>query len=328
LQSSGRLFWAAYYLVLLAAIFAVLRALSWRGQVLVLSGAVLLQCLDLHAGLMDLRTLLVDRNTQSLPGLHGAFWDAAGQRYRTLRRVPFTHVDGYGLAPLAFYANSHRMGTDVVQLARVDDGRLLSLAGQVQSSLLADRLDPATLYILDDRELDVVRAATNAHDAALFRLDGLNVLAPGWTDPLPSGAVDLRQGAAPTPFALPFQGEFAAHSTGRLLLGDGWNALDAARDATTLSDSASLFVPAGTARALQVALSLHRNSNGKSATRQVELWFDGKRLASCDVGNDGCRHWVFTLPATAQASGFRKLELRASEPSKVLHVTLDAVQVQ
>jgi hypothetical protein len=329
LQSSGRLFWAAYYLVLLAAIFAVLRALSLRGQMLVLAAAVLLQCLDLHASLLGLRTLLVDRNAQSLPGLHGAFWDAAGQRYRTLRRLPYIHVEGYGLAPLAFYANSHRMGTDVVQLARMDYGRLLDLSGQVQSELLADQLDPDTLYILDDRELDVARVATNAHQAALFRLDGLNVLAPGWTDPLPPEAVDLRQGVAGTaPFALPFQSGFAARGTGRLLLGDGWNALDAARDATTLSDTASLFVPAGTTRALEVVLSLHRNSNNKSATRQVDLWADGKRLASCDAGNDGCRRWVFTIPASMQASGFRKLDLRAGEPSKVLHVTLDAMRVQ
>ncbi|HTV85628.1 MAG TPA: DUF6311 domain-containing protein [Dyella sp.] len=329
LQSSGRLFWAAYYLVLLAAIFVVLRALSWRGQVLLLSGAVLLQCLDLHASFFSMRAMLVDRTAQSLPGLHGAFWDAAGARYRTLRRVPFGYSDGYALAPLAFYANSHHMGTDVVQLGRMDYGRLLSLSGQVQSALLADQLDPATLYILDDRELSVARAATDAHRSALFQLDGWNVLAPGWTGPLPSGAVDLRRGdAVPTPFARPFQSGFAAHSTGRLLLGDGWNALDAARDATTLSDTASLFVPAGSGGALQVVLSLHRNSNSRSAARQVDLWAGGRRIASCHTDNDSCRRWVFTIPATAQVSGFRKLQLRASEPSSVLHITLDAVSVQ
>ena len=330
LQSTGRLFWATYYVWLLAALFVVLRMLSWRRQVLLLCGAVVLQCLDLYPGVMGLHSLLLARSREGvIPGLHGAFWDAAGSRYKTLRILPLT-ARPVDWEPFAFYANSHHMGTDIVQLARIDMDRFLSLYNDQQGALLSDRLDLQTLYVLDDREVDVARAAIPASHAALFRLDTLNVLAPGWSAPLPAGAIDLRGAAAvSTSYALPFESDFSAGSAARRLLGEGWDATGAG-DATTLSDTASLFVPGGdqAAHSVHVELSLHRASVGKSMAQQLEVWLEGQSVGACDLAGDGCRHLAFDLPPAKQGDYFSKLELRPAQPLAKLRIVLDRVRVQ
>ena len=116
LQSTGRLFWATYYVALLAATFALLQRCSTRWQVVLLSCAIILQCVDLVPGFANLRTTLSTRaNNGEVPGLHGDFWDAAGHRYTLLRVLPLSKRADW--EQLAFYANSHRMGMDGVRAA-------------------------------------------------------------------------------------------------------------------------------------------------------------------------------------------------------------------
>jgi hypothetical protein len=329
LQATGRLFWAVYYLLLVAAFFVLLRTLSKRQQIVVLACAVLLQGLDLYPGLAGLHAQLQARSRGAvMPGLHGAFWDTAGSRYHTLRMLPLTlRPDGW--ERLAFYANSQRMGTDIVQVARIDLERFLALYNSQQTALLSDQLEPQTLYVLDDREVDVARVAIPENHAALFRLDGVNVLAPGWQAALPAGGIDLRH-EGPGSFDLPFASDVAVGSTGRSLLGDGWNATATATEASSLAGTATLFVPAGhdAGRNVHVSLSLHRNSTGKSMARELEIWFGAQRLGSCQLSDDSCHHVVFDVPASAQGGYFRKLELRADQPSARLRIALDAIRVE
>lgn len=331
LQSTGRLFWAVYYVLLLAALFVLLRMLSKTQQIVILSCALLLLGLDLYPALTGLHAYLLARSRDTLvPGLHGAFWDTAGSRYRTLSVLPLT-MRPARWEQLAFYANSQHMGTDAVQVACLDLDHFFSLYNSQQTALLADRLNPQTLYVLDDRELDVARLAIPESRAALFRLGGLNMLAPGWDAALPAGAVDVRrQAPASTSFDLPFASDFAVRSAGRSLLGDGWSATDAAADATSLSDVAVLWVPGGhdAGRSVQVQLSLYRNSTGKSMARELGVWSGGQQVGRCQLADDGCRHAVFDVPAAAQGGYFRKVELCADQPSAKLRTTLDAIRVE
>jgi hypothetical protein len=327
LQSTGRLFWVAYYLLLLVALFVVLRRVSVRTQVLLLSSALLLQCLDLYPSFRTMHIMQVTRAGSGVPGLHGAFWDAAGGRYHTLRRIPLGTAEGW--ERLAFYANSHRMGMDSVEVARVNPDLFLALYDEEQTVLLTGRPEPNTMYILDDRYVSVADAAMPVDQAALFRLDGLNVLAPAWTGPMPPDAVDLRKSTpASVAFHLPFQSDFALSSAGRLLLGAGWNATHITQDMGSLSDRAVLFVPGGEAgQVVQVRLDLHRNSKGKSMAQQVDVWFEGRRLDSCNLAGDHCS-LAFAVPSAKQPGYFRQLELRASQPSAKLRIALDSIKVE
>ncbi|WP_199099953.1 DUF6311 domain-containing protein [Dyella sp. ASV21] len=191
IQSTGRLFWVAYYALLLWAFFTLARVLSARALAIVLAVALVLQLADLYPGLMQLHQTLVQRTqVADTARLHGPFWDAAGQRYTRLRRVP-TRVLAPGWEVLARYALEHRMGTDAVQVARVN-WKLFNRLRDEQLKRIADATpETQTLYILDDALAATVARSARPQDA-VFRLDGWNVLAPAWGGALPAGAVDLK----------------------------------------------------------------------------------------------------------------------------------------
>jgi hypothetical protein len=327
LQSTGRLFWASYYIALVAALYVLLQRCSMRWQIVVLSGAIVLQCVDLAPGLANFHATLSARaHAETIPGLHGEFWDSAGQRYNTLRVLPLSKRTDW--EQLAFYANSHHMGMDGVQLARIELDGFMALYNAGQATLLGDELDPQTLYLLDDREVAVARAAVPEQHAALFQLDGKNVLAPGWTQAPPSAAIDLRNTASASPFDLPFSSDFSQAGAARLLLGQGWNATGSGL--MSLSDTAVLFVPGGhdTQRPLQVEVNLHRANTGKSMAIELEAWFDHKRIARCSMTGDGCKAWAFEVPGASNVGYFRKLELRPGVAGAKLRIALDTIRVQ
>lgn len=192
IQSTGRLFWVAYYALLVWSFRVLSRVLSPRVFAVTLMGLVALQLADLRPGLVDLRHELVRRaQVDDAPQLRGPFWQAAGQRYKRLRLVP-TRVLAPGWEVLARYALDHRLPTDAVQVARAN-WKLFNRVRSEQLARLAEgRPEEDTLYVLDPSEVEVATRAARAQDA-VFQLDGWNVLAPGWGQ-LPSGARDLKPG--------------------------------------------------------------------------------------------------------------------------------------
>jgi hypothetical protein len=328
LQSTGRMFWVAYYLILLAALFAVSRRLRGPARTVLLLALLVLQLVDLYPGLSGMRATLLARARSTPASLHGTFWDAAGERYRTLRQLPLALMSP-GWETLASYAQEHRMRTDAVQLARIDWPRFLSLYNHGQAALLDDRLDPDTLYVLDDGEVAVARMAIPAGGAALFRLDGRNVLAPGWSAALPAGAVDLRGfDRAKSPFRWPFHDDLAAHGPGRRLLGEGWNST-AAGAVSTRGDHASLFVPVdGTAgQVARVELDLRRDGSHKPQARELEVWSGTRRVGGCAIATDDCRRLRVDVPLTGTGPRFQALTLRPAPAGVRLRVVLQGIRV-
>lgn len=328
LQSTGRMFWVTYYLILLAALLVLLQ--RWRGPVrtVLLLALVALQLMDLHVGLSSLRTTLLARARSTPVSLNGPFWNAAGERYRTLRQLPLALMSP-GWETLAFYAQEHRMRTDAVQLARIDWPRFLSLYNHGQATLLGDRLDASTLYLLNDREVAVARLAVPASAAALFRLDGHNVLAPGWSSALPARATDLRlPSSAKSPFQLPFHDDLAAGGPGRLLLGEGWNSTNAGA-VSSRGDTASVFVPVDGTSGQQVRVELDLRSDGshKSHARQLDVWIDGRQADSCMLTSAMCRTLSLEVPLTRTGPHLRELVLRPARSGVRLHVELVGIRV-
>jgi hypothetical protein len=193
-RTTGRLFWVPYYAILVGVFFALARALSTRWLLIVLSVGVALQLTDLHAGITNLRTMLMARADSGADHrLHGPFWTAAASHYRHVRRVPsiWLGVDQPGWELLAQYANENGMTTDVIRTGRVDS-KLFNMTRMHQLQLIAQGHPEAqTLYVLDASEVAVASKSVGPGDA-LFALDGFNVLAPNWQEPLPKGAVNLK----------------------------------------------------------------------------------------------------------------------------------------
>lgn len=328
LQSTGRMFWVTYYLILLAALLVLLQRLRGAVRTVLLLALVALQLVDLHPGLSGLRTTLLTRAWSTPVSLHGSFWNAAGERYRTLRQLPLALMSP-GWETLAFYAQEHRMRTDAVQLARIDWPRFLSLYNHGQAALLGDKLDASTLYLLDDPEVAVARLAVPADAAALFRLDGHNVLAPGWSSALPAGSTDLRlPGVAKSPFQLPFHGNMIVGGPGRLLLGEGWNSTDA-HAVSSRSGTANVFVPVDgvSGQRMRITLDLRRDGSHKSQARQLEVWTKGRRVGTCMLTTAMCQTLSMEVPLTRPGPHLRELMLRPARPGMQLHVVLAGIRV-
>ncbi|WP_049620607.1 DUF6311 domain-containing protein [Frateuria defendens] len=191
IQATGRLFWVAYYTLLIGALFALARALPPRGLVAALGLLVAVQLVDLRPGLASLHTALVQRATlDDAPPLEGPFWTQAAQRYTRLRLVP-SRILAPGWERLARYAREHGMATDAIQVARADWKVFTQVRTQQVQRVTTGTPEEQTLYILDPAVAATVARAARPGDA-VFALDGLDILAPGWNTPLPAGAANLK----------------------------------------------------------------------------------------------------------------------------------------
>lgn len=192
IQATGRLFWVAYYALLTGAVLTLARTLSTRWLVCVLGLALVLQVIDLSPGIRHLHAMLVTRaTTDDSPSLRGPFWNEAGQRYQRVRLVP-TRVLAPSWEVIAGFALQHRMSTDVVQVARANWKVFNHVRAEQMQNLLEGHAEADTLYVLDASVADRIAAAARPQDA-VFVLDGWRIFAPGWNQPIPDGAQDLKR---------------------------------------------------------------------------------------------------------------------------------------
>lgn len=191
IQATGRLFWVAYYALLAGAFMVLARALSTRWLIALLAVAVALQLVDIGPAVMRLRGTLETRAlVDDATHLTGPFWSQAGSRYARVRLVP-SRILAPGWEVIARFAQEHRMPTDDTQVARADWKVFNRVRAEQLQRLSSGTPEEQTLYVLDPSIIDVVARAARPQDA-VFTLDGIHILAPGWNLPLPTGAVDLK----------------------------------------------------------------------------------------------------------------------------------------
>lgn len=326
-QATGRLFWVMYYLLLITAFFALAHTLRPRAFVGVLAALAVLQCADIQAGIGSLRTMQMARaDTAAGSPLTGAFWDAAATHYRRVRLLP-TRVLAPGWEAIAFYAQRHRMGTDAVQLARVDWKPFNRLRTAQRVGLLRSRPEAGTLYIVDERHAALADQAARPDDA-LFALDGYRVFAPGWGTAIPAGATDLRGSAqqAGSLLSMPFVSGLGEAEPARLLLGEGWR--EDAAGASIDGSRATVFVPRG--RNLVMTLDLRAVDPSRLAGRKLEASLGGRLVGTCTWADGACRRLRMSLSMDGAARGFDEMELRLSPSTdeRRVSVALDKLSLE
>jgi hypothetical protein len=317
IQSTGRLFWVAYYLLLCAAMLVLGRTLRPRWLLLLLAITAVVQLADVYPGLRDLRRHSVGA-AASPPeaALTGGFWEQAAAKYTRVRRLP-ARVGGDGWEHTAFYAQRHGMATDVVKLARVDWHALSAAQVLQHEHLVMGRPEADALYLLDDNHAELAKASLTEPEDALFRLDGFNVLAPSWGRDLPEGAAALRRPCAgnvcdtPSVFRLPFRSDFAPASMGRLLLGDGWYADEAGR-VRFRDTAATIFIPGGARpSSVDVTLGVHASGADKCPVASVDVYEAHERIAGIRIADSGVQPLTFRVPPSAEEGRFRRIVLTA-----------------
>ena len=179
-RSSGRMFWPVAYGILLVLIFLVVRGYKQRTAVSILGSALLIQLVDTSAGWAVIRRQLMTEpaSTWSTP-LVDPFWAQAATRYKRVRWIPPGGV-GQRWEVLATYAGTHGLSTDAVYLARTGWAEMEQAQRKASEALRAGKYEGDSLYVLSDRALQQAVGSADAEADLLAKIDGFNVLAPGW----------------------------------------------------------------------------------------------------------------------------------------------------
>ncbi|HEV7263890.1 MAG TPA: DUF6311 domain-containing protein [Falsiroseomonas sp.] len=180
LRSSERFFWPLAYAAIFAAIALLAARLPGPRLRLVLAAALLLQVVDIDAGMAKFRALVAAAPRVAAERLPDPFWSQAALRHVRVRAVPAANF-GPQWEPVARFAARHRLPTDAVYLSRVDPAAIRDLNARILADLAAGRWERGTLYVLRDEATRalVARRADPARDL-LAVIDGVQVFAPGW----------------------------------------------------------------------------------------------------------------------------------------------------
>jgi len=180
LRSSERYFWPIGYAAIFLAVAIVAARLSATGLRLLLAGALLLQVVDISAGIGRFRALADAAPPVAAERLPSPFWNEAARRYQRVRGVP-TENFGAQWEPVARFAAAHGLPTDVVYMSRVDPAVVDRLRLRTLFEIREGRWERDTLYILRSAAARALVARNALPERDLIaQVDGVTVFAPDW----------------------------------------------------------------------------------------------------------------------------------------------------
>ena len=183
-RASGRLFWAAYYIVLCCSLAAASQIFSRNRMVVVLAALLFVQILDCKSLYAEVREML---NSKPRPAvqLKDPFWKQIGKRFETLVVLPAFQTrfclrtydapagdDHWRI--FGMLAIKQKMAINTAYLARHDPKQLEYHFETRPSLICSGQLDEKTLYILSPRFL-VRLLENNVTDVFCQTVDGVAV---------------------------------------------------------------------------------------------------------------------------------------------------------
>lgn len=176
-RSSSRLFWPMYYVIILMIFFVIIRAYSTRATVTLLSVAALIQVVDTSAGWLPIREKVsLAASSQFTTKLQNSFWKNAGSHYKSV----VTTGGQENWEAFGVYASENQMATNIAHIARVDYKKSEQAFSRVSQQLHQGPLDLNTLYVFQDWKTAPDQIQYDPQKDLLARIDGVNLLAPGW----------------------------------------------------------------------------------------------------------------------------------------------------
>ncbi len=325
-QSSGRFFWPVFYAICFVIICVVIRSYSERVAITLLGLGLLLQIVDTSAGWLDIRAkLMTAQSSVWQTKMVSPFWSEAADKYSKVRWLPpGNHTPEW--RDVANYAGMHRLGTDAVYLARVDWIALETALQKSSKILLTGQFEPDTLYLLEESRVAEAAMSLNAESDLLAKIDGFNVVAPGWKKCTSCLSVSEEVNPFsyfPEPVEAGRRLVFARNHSGLKYLGGGWSPPE---DWGTWSEGkdATIFLPLYThqARLILVEANPLLNSSHPEQTIEVSVndVFAGKLTLTADSGG----RFEIEIPSGVQ-EGLRQspvLKLRFRFPDAARPVDL------
>ncbi len=176
-RSSSRLFWPMYYAILLVIMYVLIKAYSSRSILILFGIAAVLQVIDTSAGWLPIREkVALSPSSQFKTKLQNPFWKDAGQHYKNI----VTTGGQSNWEEFGIYASENRMSTNIAHIARVDYKKSEQSFSKVNQQLHQGPLDLNTLYVFQDWKNSPDQIQYDAQKNLLARINGVNLLAPGW----------------------------------------------------------------------------------------------------------------------------------------------------
>ncbi|HEY5798950.1 MAG TPA: hypothetical protein VIT92_01950, partial [Burkholderiaceae bacterium] len=306
-RASGRFVWPVVYLAVLAILAALLRLASPRHAAIALTAALALQAYDLAKA----RSFLHARWQQRYESpLHSSFWQQAAKTYRHIAFVlPVNDTPGY--LPLAMLAAPNQMSLNGGYQARIDAVALERVHAALRETVRTGAYAADTLYIFNDDTLWLDAHATFKQPGFIGRIDGYNVIAPGYT------GCTTQCGMQPhlpgDRFRLVESFDFSTRGNALAVLGTGWSPAD---DSGRWSDgpraTLKLQLDPAAARVYTVRLTLSTFLAPGLPSQRVLVAVNGAPSASWTITTPGDVQREFDLGAAALAAsgGAVALELR------------------
>lgn len=172
--------WPVMYMAIFAILYVVIRGHTSRTARVLLSIALLLQVADTRSGWGESRNLFMTTPAPQWPTpLVDPFWDQAARHYQAVRWLrPENYPEQW--RTLAEYAGRHHLPTNAVYLGRVSTKATEAAQAVADQVVSSGQYAADTLYVLDSRTVLPAALTLNRDTDVLARIDGLNVLAPGW----------------------------------------------------------------------------------------------------------------------------------------------------
>ena len=154
LRASGRLFWPAYYLIVLAAL--TLTFWVWKAPYrnVILAVALAVQVADLRPLRLEIRRVLDQRLENPLPS---SSWKGLGSKYDNLILIPpfqcapYTGAGGiYSFVTFGKLAAAEHMRSNSYYAARYTRPELLAHCVDLMRTQLGGTLDPRSAYVVTD----------------------------------------------------------------------------------------------------------------------------------------------------------------------------------
>ena len=288
-RSSARLFWPLYYGIILAILYFVVKLYTPKTALILIALSALLQIVDTSAGwLVKKEQIAKNYSSQFSSHLKNPFWRDAGQYYKNI-----VTSDYYGTwEDFGVYASQNKMGTSITHLARVDGYKASQFFQSINKQLYETSLDQSNLYILRDWKSAVDKASYtrikyNPKLDLLARIDGFNVLAPGWKacSTCPQLQSDLELTQLSPKLNINQLVEFTKKGDGRAqFMLNGWGYTED-WGTWSIEPSASIVLPVPDGNPSKLLIRANAFLTPKHPTQEIEVVINGVRLSNKFVLN-------------------------------------------
>ena len=321
IRCSGRFFWPIYYMIILGSCVIITRAYSKKITTIFIFIMFTLQVIDLSPLWIKIRN---DANHPQISlnseKLKNNFWNHTPLLYNNIFSKPYGgwHRNWHIFSE---YALQKGLATNIILLARVDENKLAIAQSNFDRAIYSGNLDPHTIYVLDEWKSnpDSLQIKFNPQIDLLARMDGYNILAPGWKLCKNCPQVDSQYEIAKLePLITKQKPIFFGKGSegGALFLGEhGWAGIET-WGVWTDSKEAKLLLPLPHSSPLKLKLNLNAFIASGHPTQEVEVWSGETLLKKMKLTKATGNEVDIELPKTILTKSYISLEFKLLNPAR------------